>query len=470
MGGAKTTESKQQDINESSGVVKKKLQRILIANRGEIALRAIRTIQEMGKQAIAIHSIADKDTHYLEVADAKVCIGGEKSSESYLNIPAIMSAADLFEADAIFPGYGFLSENQNFVEICEHHNIEFIGPSKEVMMIMSDKSKAKDCMKEAGVPVIVGSDGALKSYKEALEVADRIGYPVILKAAAGGGGRGMRVVPDKGLLKNLYLAAESEALSAFGDGTIYMEKFINKPKHIEVQILADKHGNVVHIGERDCSMQRRQQKLIEETPAVVLSDEVRQNLLDTAIKAAKHIKYVGAGTFEFLLDSNNKDFYFMEMNTRLQVEHTVSEMVSGLDLVEWMIRIAEGERLPSQDSITFKGHSIECRITAEDPEKFYPCPGKITEWIAPGGANVRLDTHAYAGYVVPMFYDSMIGKLIVWGATRQEAIKRMKRALKEFKIAGIKTTIPFHIKMMDNKDFEDSVIYTKYLENEYKLG
>ena len=340
---------------ESTRVERKKIQRILIANRGEIALRAIRTIQEMGKQAIAIHSIADKDVHYLEVADAKVCIGGAKSSESYLNIPAIMSAADLFEADAIFPGYGFLSENENFVEICSHHGIEFIGPSKEVMKLMSDKSKAKECMREAGVPVILGSEGVLKNYQEAIEVADRIGYPVILKAVAGGGGRGMRVVPERGLLKNLYLAAESEALSAFGDGTIYMEKFINRPKHIEVQILADKHGNVVHIGERDCSVQRRQQKLIEETPAVVLSDEVRENLLDTAIKAAKHIKYVGAGTFEFLLDSNNRDFYFMEMNTRLQVEHTVSEMVSSLDLVEWMIRIAEGEELPSQDELSFKG-------------------------------------------------------------------------------------------------------------------
>ena len=449
---------------ESTRVERKKIQRILIANRGEIALRAIRTIQEMGKQAIAIHSIADKDVHYLEVADAKVCIGGAKSSESYLNIPAIMSAADLFEADAIFPGYGFLSENENFVEICSHHGIEFIGPSKEVMELMSDKSKAKECMREAGVPVILGSEGVLKNYQEAIEVADRNGYPVILKAVAGGGGRGMRVVPERGLLKNLYLAAESEALSAFGDGTIYMEKFINKPKHIEVQILADKHGNVVHIGERDCSVQRRQQKLIEETPAVVLSDEVRENLLDTAIKAAKHIKYVGAGTFEFLLDSNNRDFYFMEMNTRLQVEHTVSEMVSGLDLVEWMIRIAEGEELPSQDELSFKGHSIECRITAEDPEKFYPCPGKITEWVAPGGASVRLDTHAYAGYEVPMFYDSMIGKLIVWAETRDKAIARMKRAIKEFSIGGIKTTLPFHLRMMDNEDFKQSRIYTKYLE------
>lgn len=442
----------------------KKIQRILIANRGEIALRAIRTIQEMGKQAIAIYSTADKNTHYLDVADAKVCVGGDKSSQSYLNIPAIMSAAELFDADAIFPGYGFLSENQNFVEICAHHNIEFIGPSSEVMVLMSDKSKAKDVMKKAGVPVIMGSDGALKDYKEAQKVAEEIGYPVILKAAAGGGGRGMRVVEKPELLKNLYLAAESEAVSAFGDGTIYMEKFIRNPKHIEVQILADKHGNVVHIGERDCSAQRRQQKLLEEAPAVVLKEEVRQKLLETAVKAAKYIGYVGAGTFEFLLDANYEDFYFMEMNTRLQVEHTVSEMISGLDLVEWMIRIAEGEKLPPQESITFKGHSIECRITAEDPEKFYPCPGKITKWVSPGGANVRLDTHAYGGYSVPMHYDSMIGKLIVWGHDRQEAIIRMHRALKEFCIEGIKTTIPFHIKMMENKDFHNSAIHTKYLE------
>ncbi|PAF43301.1 acetyl-CoA carboxylase biotin carboxylase subunit [Helicobacter sp. 11S03491-1] len=443
---------------------KKSLQRILIANRGEIALRAIRTIQEMGKEAIAIYSTADKDTHYLDIADAKVCIGGPKSSESYLNIPAIMSVAELFDADAIFPGYGFLSENQNFVEICSHHGIEFIGPNAEVMVMMSDKSKAKDVMKEAGVPVILGSNGALKSYKEAQEVAEEIGYPVIIKAAAGGGGRGMRVVEDPKLLKNLYLAAESEALSAFGDGTIYMEKFIRNPKHIEVQILADKHGNVIHVGERDCSAQRRQQKLIEETPAIVLDTEVRKSLLETAVKAAKYIGYVGAGTFEFLLDANHKDFYFMEMNTRLQVEHTISEMVSGLDMVEWMIKIAQGEELPKQESIILKGHSIECRITAEDPEKFYPCPGKITKWIAPGGAHVRLDTHAYGGYNVPMFYDSMIGKLIVWGNNRDKAIAKMKRALREFCIEGIKTTIPFHLKMMDNADFKHSKIHTKYLE------
>lgn len=453
------------NIKSQKEVVKKTLKKILIANRGEIALRAIQTIQEMGKEAIAIHSIADEDVHYLQVANAKVCVGGEKSASSYLNIPSIMSAADLFEVDAIFPGYGFLSENQNFVEICDHHDIEFIGPNKAVMELMSDKSKAKDVMKSAGVPVIEGSDGVLESFNEAERVADKIGYPVIIKASAGGGGRGMRIVKHKELLKNLYLAAESEALSAFGDGSIYMEKFIDKPKHIEVQIMADKHGNVIHVGERDCSMQRRQQKLIEETPAIVLSPEVRERLLNVAIHAAKYIGYVGAGTFEFLLDSNNKDFYFMEMNTRLQVEHTVSEMVSGLDLVEWMIRIAEGEKLPPQSSISLHGHSIECRITAEDPEKFYPCPGKITEWIAPGGANVRLDTHAYAGYTVPVYYDSMIGKLIVWGENRQRAIAKMKRALKEFSIKGIKTTIPFHLKMMENKDFLDSVIHTKYLES-----
>ncbi len=452
---------------ENKKVEKKELSRILIANRGEIALRAIQTIQEMGKESIAIYSIADKDAHYLNTANAKVCIGGEKSSESYLNIPAIISAAELFEADAIFPGYGFLSENQNFVEICSHHSLEFIGPSAKVMALMSDKSKAKSVMKEAGMPVIEGSDGLLKSYQEAEEIADKIGYPVIIKAAAGGGGRGMRVVEDKSRLKNLYLAAETEALSAFGDGSVYLEKFINKPKHIEVQILADKHGNVIHVGERDCSVQRRQQKLIEETPAVVLEEGVRKRLLETAIKAAKYIGYVGAGTFEFLLDSNMKDFYFMEMNTRLQVEHTISEMVSGLNLIEWMIKIAQGEKLPEQESFSLKGHAIECRITAEDPKKFYPSPGKITEWIAPGGVNVRLDSHAHAHYVVPTHYDSMIGKLIVWGENRERAIAKMERALKEFKVEGIKTTIPFHLEMLENADFRQAKIHTKYLEENF---
>ncbi|WP_104749471.1 acetyl-CoA carboxylase biotin carboxylase subunit [Helicobacter cynogastricus] len=442
----------------------KNLQRILIANRGEIALRAIQTIAEMGKQSIAVYSSADKDAHYLDTASAKVCIGGPKSSESYLNVPAIISAAELFEADAIFPGYGFLSENQNFVEICSHHGIEFIGPDARVMALMGDKSKAKAVMREAGVPVIEGSEGVLRGYEEALKVAERIGFPIIIKAANGGGGRGMRVVEDPSLLKNLYLAAETEALSAFGDGSVYIEKFIKDPKHIEVQILADKHGNVLHIGERDCSTQRRQQKLIEETPAMVLDTSVRTKLLETATKAAKHIGYVGAGTFEFLLDSNGKDFYFMEMNTRLQVEHTISEMVSGLNFIEWMIRIAEGEKLPPQKNICLQGHSIECRITAEDPQSFYPSAGTIKAWIAPGGIGVRLDTHAYAGYSVPTFYDSMIGKLIVHAPNRDQAILKMKRALKEFKVEGIKTTIPFHLSMLDNPDFRQNKIHTKYLE------
>ncbi|TLD85852.1 acetyl-CoA carboxylase biotin carboxylase subunit [Helicobacter sp. MIT 05-5294] len=441
----------------------KEINTILIANRGEIALRAIRTIKEMGKKAIAVYSTADKDAHYLDLADAKVCIGGDKSSESYLNIPAIISAAELFNADAIFPGYGFLSENQNFVEICKHHKIEFIGPNPDVMALMSDKSKAKEVMKNAGVPVIPGSDGAVVSKEEALKLAKEIGYPVILKAAAGGGGRGMRIVEREENMFNAYLAAESEAISAFGDGTIYMEKFIDKPKHIEVQILADKHGNVLHVGERDCSLQRRHQKLIEESPAPTLEPKTRQKLLETAITATKAIKYVGAGTYEFLLDSN-QNFYFMEMNTRLQVEHPVSELVSGLDIIELMIQIAEGKTLPKQEEIYFKGCAMECRITAEDPVKFYPSAGKITKWIAPGGGNVRLDSHAYAGYVVPMFYDSMIGKLIVWGKNRKEAIARMSRALDEFCVEGIKTTIAFHQEMMKNDDFKRGVIHTKYLE------
>ncbi len=441
-----------------------KINRILVANRGEIALRAIRTIKEMGKEAIAVYSTGDKDAAYLEFADAAICIGGAKSSESYLNIPAVISAAELAECDAIFPGYGFLSENQNFVEICKHHNIKFIGPSVEVMQLMADKSKAKQVMAEAGVPTIPGSDGAVKDAKEAKELAKKIGYPVILKAAAGGGGRGMRVVEDESYIENAFLACEAEAINAFNDGTLYMEKFIESPRHIEVQIMGDSFGNAIHIGERDCSMQRRHQKLIEESPAVILDEVRRKELLEAAVRATKHIGYEGAGTFEFLVDKH-KNFYFMEMNTRLQVEHCVSEMVSGLDIIEWMIRVAEGEKLPSQDEIELKGHSIECRITAEDPVNFLPSPGKIQKWIAPGGRNVRVDTHAYCGYIVPPYYDSMIGKLIVWGKDRDDAIARMKRALDEFKISGIRTTIDFHKKMMSNPDFISNNFDTKYLED-----
>jgi len=443
-----------------------KLERILIANRGEIALRAIRTIKEMGKKAIAVYSTADKDAHYLKLADAAICIGGEKSGESYLNIPAIISAAEIAEADAIFPGYGFLSENQQFVEICNLHGIKFIGPSLEVMQLMSDKSKAKEVMKAAGVPVIPGSEGAIKDVEEAKRIAREIGYPVILKAAAGGGGKGMRVVEDESYIETAFLAAESEAISAFGDGTIYMEKFIKNPRHIEVQLLGDAHGNVVHIGERDCSLQRRHQKVIEESPAIFLDEATRRRLHETAVRAAKAIGYENAGTIEFLVDAD-RNFYFMEMNTRLQVEHPVSEMVSGIDIIEWMIRIAEGEKLFDQSEVNLRGHAIECRINAEDPVKFIPSPGKIKTWIAPGGKDVRLDTHAYAGYIVPPYYDSMIAKLIVWGENRERAIAKMKRALDEFEVGGIKTTIDFHRKMMENPDFVSNNYDTKYIDEKY---
>ena len=442
----------------------KKIESILVANRGEIALRAIRTIKEMGKKAIAVYSTADRDALYLKYADAAVCIGGEKSVDSYLNIPAIITAAEIAGADAIFPGYGFLSENQNFVEICAAHNIIFLGPSTQVMDMMSDKSKAKEVMTAAGVPVVPGSEGALRDAEDAKIRAKEIGYPVILKAAAGGGGRGMRVVEDESYIENAYLAASSEALGAFADGTMYMEKYIRNPRHIEMQILADKHGNVIHVGERDCSMQRRHQKVIEETPATLLDDATRKRLHETAVKATKYIGYESAGTFEFLVDAD-KNFYFMEMNTRLQVEHTVSEMVSGLDLIEWMIRVGEGDTLPSQESITLKGHSIECRITAEDPVKFLPNPGKIKQWIVPGGKDVRIDSHCYTGYIVPPHYDSLIGKLIVWGETRERAIAKMHRALSEFEVTGIKTTIEFHKQMMKNPDFINNNYDTKYLEN-----
>lgn len=438
------------------------IKRVLIANRGEIALRALRTIKEMGKEAIVVYSTADRDALYVKYADAAICIGNPKSSDSYLNIPAIISAAEISEADAIFPGYGFLSENQNFVEICQKHNIKFIGPSVEAMAIMSDKSKAKQVMQRAGVPVIPGSDGAIKDVASAKELAAKIGYPIILKAAAGGGGRGMRVVEREEDLEKAFWSAESEAVTAFGDGTMYMEKYILNPRHIEVQIIGDSHGNVIHVGERDCSMQRRHQKLIEESPAILLDESTRQKLHETAVKAAKAIGYEGAGTFEFLVDKH-LNFYFIEMNTRLQVEHCVSEMVSGLDLVEWMIKVAQGEKLPSQESVNLKGHAIECRITAEDPNSFVPSPGQITKYVAPAGRNVRMDSHVYQGYSVPPYYDSMIGKLIVWDETREKAIHKMRVALEQLVIGGIKTTRDFHINMMKNKDFISNNYDTNYL-------
>ena len=438
------------------------IKKILVANRGEIALRAIRTIKEMGKQAIAVYSTEDKDALYLQYADAAICIGGAKSSESYLNVPAIISAAEISGCDAIFPGYGFLSENQDFVEICKIHGLKFIGPSVDSMVLMSDKSKAKEVMKKAGVPVIEGSEGALQNIDEAKVLANKIGYPVIVKASSGGGGRGMRVVEKEEDLEIAYLSAESEATVAFGDGTLYMEKFIKNPRHIEVQIIGDSYGNAVHVGERDCSLQRRHQKLIEESPAIVLDDETRKKLHCVAVDAVKYIGYENAGTFEFLLDSE-KNFYFMEMNTRLQVEHCVSEMVSGIDIVEWMIKVAEGEKLLSQEEIELKGHSIECRITAEDSVKFIPSPGKVIKYIAPGGRNVRVDSHLYQNYVIPSCYDSLIGKLIVWGEDRERATAKMKEALTELQIEGVATVRDFHLKMMNNVDFINNNFDTNYL-------
>ena len=440
------------------------IKKILIANRGEIVQRAIRTIREMGKKSVAIYSAGDKNASYLKHADEAICIGGAKSSESYLNIPAIITAAELTGCDAIFPGYGFLSENQDFVEVCRLHNIKFIGPSVEVMEKMADKSKAKEEMIRAGVPVVPGSKGAVHSVAEGRKVALEIGYPIMAKAAAGGGGRGMRLIKEESEFDQLFMAASSEALAAFGDGTMYLERFINNPRHIEVQVVGDSHGNAIHIGERDCSLQRRHQKVIEESPAILLNDETRAKLHEVAVKATKYLKYEGAGTFEFLAD-DKQNIYFMEMNTRLQVEHPVSEMVSGIDIVELMIKVAEGEKVPPQESIKFRGHAIECRITAEDPNSFLPCPGKVTQWFVPGGRNVRVDSHVYANYVVPPYYDSMIGKLIVWGRDRNKAINIMKRALAEFEVEGIKTTIPFHQKMMENNDFISNNYDTKYLEN-----
>lgn len=441
----------------------RELKRILIANRGEIALRALRTIQEMGKEAIVVHSTADKDALYVKYADASICIGDSRSAGSYLNIPAIITACEISEADAIFPGYGFLSENQNFVEICSKHNIKFIGPSVAAMSLMSDKSKAKQVMMRAGIPVVPGSDGAVEDIATAKKLALQIGYPIIIKAASGGGGRGMRVVEKEEDLEKNFWSAESEAITAFGDGTMYMEKYISSPRHIEVQILGDEHGNVVHIGERDCSMQRRHQKLIEESPAIILNEQTRKKLHETAVNAAVAIGYSGAGTFEFLYDQKEKKFYFIEMNTRLQVEHCVSEMCSGLDLVEWMIKIAQGEKLLNQDEIKLSGHSIECRITAEDPKSFTPSPGKIIKYIAPGGRNVRMDSHIYEGYSIPPYYDSMIGKLIVHDTNRDRAIAKMKVALHQMVIQGIKTTKDFHIYMMENSDFINNLYDTNYL-------
>jgi acetyl-CoA carboxylase biotin carboxylase subunit len=439
--------------------------RILIANRGEIALRVMRACHQLGVEVVAVYSEADKGARYLRLAHDTICIGPARSAQSYLDIARIVSAAEVADVDAIHPGYGFLSENSHFAEVCRSCNITFIGPPPEAIDLMGDKSKAKEVAKAAGIPTIPGSEGPVTSEKEALEVARQFGYPVMIKAVAGGGGRGMRMAHNDVSLVNGYFAARNEAEAAFGDSGVYLEKMIEKARHIEVQFIADGHGQVFSLGERDCTTQRRHQKLIEESPSPVVTPELREQLGAAARALCRHAKYVNAGTVEFLLDMSGR-FYFMEVNARIQVEHPVTEEVTGLDLVEAQIRVAAGERLTwRQEDIKIEGHSIECRINAEDPAAgFKPSPGLITTWIAPGGRNVRLDSHAHAGYRIPSFYDSMIGKLIVRGRTRDEAIATLLRALDEFVVEGVKTTIPLHREILRSEAFRLAKMDTKYVE------
>jgi acetyl-CoA carboxylase biotin carboxylase subunit len=439
--------------------------KILIANRGEIALRILHTCAEMGIATVAVHSTIDRQALHVQLADESVCIGPPHSGKSYLNIPNIIAAALTRNATAIHPGYGFLAENARFVEICADHNLTFIGPSKEAMLSMGDKSTAKKTMEQAGVPTVPGSKGLLRDETEAIATAAEIGYPVMIKATAGGGGRGMRLVRDKSQLVSLFRAAQGEAEAAFGNGGVYLEKFIECPRHIEFQILADTHGNVVHLGERDCSIQRRHQKLLEEAPSAVLDEQLRTKMGEAAILAAQSINYVGAGTVEFLLDKSG-NFYFMEMNTRIQVEHPVTEVITGLDLIAEQIRIAQGEKLRfTQEEVRLQGHAIECRINAEDPEHdFRPQPGRISAYLPPGGFGVRMDSHVYTDYEIPPYYDSLIGKLIVWGKDRDIAIKRMKRALRECAITGVPTTIGFHQRILDTPAFLKGEVYTNFIQ------
>ncbi len=442
-----------------------KFSKILIANRGEIALRILRTCEEMGIATVAVHSTVDRNALHVQLADEAICIGEAPSSKSYLHIPGIIAAALTRNASAIHPGYGFLAENARFAEICADHNITFIGPSPEAMRAMGDKSTAKATMIRVGVPTVPGSNGLLEDSEAARIVARKMGYPVMIKATAGGGGRGMRLVKDDQDLVKLFAAAQSEAEAAFGNSGLYLEKFIERPRHIEFQILADSYGNVIHLGERDCSIQRRHQKLLEEAPSPALTPELREKMGMAAVMAAKSINYVGAGTVEFLL-SQTGEFYFMEMNTRIQVEHPVTEMITGLDLIAEQIRIAQGEKLQlTQDQVVFSGHAIECRINAEDPEHdFRPQPGRITGYLPPGGPGVRIDSHVYTDYQIPPNYDSLIGKLIVWAPDRTTAINRMKRALRECGITGLATTISFHQKILETPEFLQGDVYTDFVE------
>ena len=444
--------------------------KILIANRGEIALRIIRACHELGLKSVAVYSTADKYSLHVKFADEAVCIGPPPSVESYLNIPRIIAAGQITNADAIHPGYGFLAENADFSKICEDNGFAFIGPSAEIINAMGNKAQAKKTMKASGVPVIPGNVGVLKDAEEARELANEMGYPVMLKASAGGGGKGMRLVHEESEVINSYNMASSESLTSFNNGDMYIEKFVENPRHIEIQILADAYGNVVSLGERECSIQRRHQKLLEESPSAAVDEDLRKRMGDAAISGAKAVNYVGVGTVEFLLDKN-KDFYFMEMNTRIQVEHPISEMVTGADLIKWQIRTHAGDKFPDYlYNMKLRGHSIECRINAENPDmNFAPSPMPITSYHMPGGKGVRVDSHAYAGYEIPSHYDSLIGKLIVHSPTREAAINRMERALEETIIEGPKTTIPFHQAIMKDEKFRSGEFDTSFLETfEYK--
>jgi acetyl-CoA carboxylase, biotin carboxylase subunit len=441
----------------------KKIKKILIANRGEIALRIIRTCREMGIQTVAVYSQADADSLHVRFADEAVCIGPGPSKESYLNIPRIIAAAEITNADAVHPGYGFLAENAEFSDICNDSKLVFIGPDGKMINAMGNKSFAKETMRNAGVPVVPGSGGVVNTVEEAKKLAEEIGAPLMIKASAGGGGKGMRIVRHIDEVENAFLTARSEAEIAFGNSDVYIEKFVENPRHVEIQVLGDKFGNVIHLGERDCSVQRRHQKLIEESPSPIIDEDLRKRMGEAAILGSKSVNYLGAGTIEFLVDKN-RDFYFMEMNTRIQVEHPVTEEVTGFDLIQAQIKVAAGEQIKLKEA-EFKGHSIECRINAEDPDNnFRPSPGLVTAFHVPGGHGVRVDTHCYAGYTIPPYYDSMIGKLIVIGKDREEAVRKMSRALDEFIIEGVKTTIPFHQKIMTNKDFLNNNYDTSFIE------
>ncbi len=439
--------------------------KILIANRGEIALRIIRAAKELGIPTVAVHSEADHDSLHVKLADQNICIGPALSSESYLNMANLISAAEISGADAVHPGYGFLAENSKFSRICKDHEMTFIGPEGDVIDLLGDKATARKTMAEVNVPVTPGTD-IIKDVEDAVRFANEVKYPVIVKATAGGGGKGMKIGWNDDELRSIIPIAQSEAKNAFGNREVYVEKYLENPRHIEIQFIADAHGNVVHLGERDCSIQRRHQKLIEEAPSPILSDNIRQKMGEAAKRGIKHVGYVGVGTMEFLYDEDGS-YYFMEVNTRIQVEHPVTELVTNVDIVKEQIRVAMGEPLSfTQDDIVIRGHAIECRVNAEDPDmNFMPTPGKINHLHLPGGIGVRVDSHAYTGYDIPKYYDSLVAKLLCWGRTRDEAIARMKRSLEEFRADGIKTTVPFHLKVMNNEVFKSGEYTTKFLED-----